>query len=232
MRQTLYILILVFQFSLIADEGYYNYGIEGGINLGNIKSQDVSQTYNNRLGVCAGLYWDLFPENFISFIPGGYVIGKGYRDFDDPNQAVVLNYFELRLLGRIPIIRTNSSKFFIDFGPAGDFISQKGTQNSPSPSKLTYVRDTDVSLMGGIGFETDVSKTLRLVFNAKYHYGLFNIFNVDAISIDNVQYELPKSNNWGFLITMGLQFSTETNRVVTTEERARDYINSKSPSGL
>jgi hypothetical protein len=210
--------------------GHYNYGLEGGLNSGNISVSDGNSNENSRLGIVAGIYWEFFRDDFIAFVPGAYIVGKGYRLESDSNQAVVLNYFQLRLIGRLPIIRSQSSKFYLDFGGSADLITQKGTQNTPSPAPLTHVGNFDSSVMGGLGFETDLTKSLKIAFNAKYHYGLINIYNTSSLTIDSTTVALPKVYNTGFFLTMALQFTTESEKVISTGERARDYINRKSPN--
>ena len=232
MRHFLLLTLLCFSTWAAADDFNYNYGVEGGVNLSKVIDSTYSSSVKERIGIVAGLYWDFFPTNWVSFAPGIYVLGKGYRVFSDPNQAVVLNYIQFRFTGRLPIFSTFSSKLFVDLGPTFEFITQKGTQNVPSPPKLSYVRDSDASLMGGIGFETDINQELRVVFNAKYHYGLLNIFNTSSITINGTTADLPKLNSSGFLFTMALQFSTEKNRIKTSEDRAREFINNKNSDEL
>jgi len=221
------IIICLFGRLGLAEESHYNYGLEGGLNSGNISISEENTNEKSRLGVVAGIYWEFFTDNFITFLPGAYVVGKGYHPASDSNQAIVLNYFQLRLIGRLPIVRSQRSRFYLDFGGTADVITQKGTQNIPSPAPLTYVRNFDSSVMGGLGFETDLTTSLKIAFNAKYHYGFINIYNTSSLTTGSSTVALPKAYNHGFFLTTALQFSTESQKVISTEERARDYINRK-----
>ena len=224
----LFLLICLSQWA-VGDDWVYNYGVEGGVNLSSLTSPEGELNNQTRFGVVAGVYFDLFPNEIFSLVPGGYIIGKGTRETSS-DLALVLNYFQFRLLGRLSVFRTLSSKFFIDFGPTADTITQKGTQNSPTYYELTFVRNNDFSLMGGVGFETNIDDYLRLAINAKYHYGLLNIYNTDTATIAGVSTSLPVTRSSGFFVTLALQFSSEKYRVIPTEERARTYINGKSKS--
>lgn len=197
---------------LWGDDSFYNYGVEGGVNLSNISTSNASTNTLTKLGGIGGLYWEFFPSHWLSLVPGGYVVGKGYKE--DSTKSVVLNYFQVRALGRISLFRSFSSKFFIDLGPSADFAFQKGTQNFPTPPQMTSFKDFDASLIGGVGFEMNILKTTRLAFNVKYIYGLLDLVKDSTSSV--------RSN--GILFTTAIQFSTEAERMEPTEERAKKYI--------
>lgn len=227
MRHILLLLLLTLGRWAVADEWVYNYGVEGGVNLGSLTSPEGELNNQTRIGVVAGVYFDLFPNEVFSLVPGGYIVGKGTKDTSS-DLALVLNYFQFRLLGRLSVFRTLSSKLFIDLGPTVDMITQKGTQNSPVYYELNFVRNNDFTLMGGLGFETNIDDYLRLAINAKYHLGLLNIYNTDTATISGVSTSLPITRSSGFFVTLALQFSSEKYRVIPTEDRARTYINGKS----
>lgn len=231
MRHAFLILFFCLSRCALANEWIYNYGVEGGVNLSSAKSADSTVLTGSRIGAVGGAYADLFPFNTLSLVPGFYIIGKGYRDSANSNQAVVLNYLQFRLLGRLSLFRNSASKFFIDFGPSAELISQKGTQNFPSAPDLGDVRNNDFSVMGGVGFETDIGSYARVVFNAKCHYGLLSVFN-DSTTINGVTVQIPKSHSSGVFITLALQFSSEKFTTVPVGERAKTYIDSKSNQDL
>ncbi len=217
MRQRLFFLILVFCQISRANNSDYNYGVEGGANISNFSSETASDN-RNRLGIVAGIYWNFLPNRPFSCVTGGYLVGKGAKD--SLGRALVLNYFQIRTLGRLSIFSSQTSKLFLDFGMSADGITQKGTQNfSPAPS-VNNIRGFDASLLGGLGFETDISSTTKIAFNIKYMRGLLNVLDTD----------ITKSYSTGVLFTTAIQFSTAAEKIVSTEERARDYINSKSPA--
>jgi hypothetical protein len=140
-------------------------------------------------------------------------VGKGYRPTS--STSVVLNYFQLRALGRLSLFQNSTTKLFIDFGASADVITQKGTQNYSNPPQMTDFKNFDASLLGGLGFETDISDTTRLVFNVKYLSGLMDLTQNDSTVV--------KSN--GILFTTAIQFSTESEKVISTEDRAREFLN-------
>jgi len=191
----------------------YNYGVDLGVNLSDISRSSPSTL--SRTGGVGGIFVELFPEKIGSLIPGAYIVEKGYRDTS--TKTVILNYFQFRTLGRISVHRTKSSKLYLDLGPSLDFMVRKSTDKYPSPPDMKQFRNFDLSLLAGLGFETDVSKTTRLVFNLKYLQGLMNLTPDASKSV----------RSSGFLITMGLQFSTRSLAIESTEERARKYIEQK-----
>lgn len=199
----------------IAQDFHYNYGVEGGITLSNISTSNSNSNTLTKLGGTGGLFWEFFPKSPISLVPGGFVVGKGYKE--NATRAVILNYFQVRALGRLSLFKSPTSRFFLDFGPSADFAFQKGTKNFTDPPQMSNFRDFDMSLLGGVGFETDISKTTRLAFNAKYIYGLLNLVKESSTSV----------KSGGFLFTTAIQFSTESDRVEQTEERARRYLEDK-----
>jgi hypothetical protein len=214
MRNFFLSFLLFSSLSAQADEFTYNYGVEGGVNLSNTSSSSSNvSALDNRLGVVGGVYWELSPSNKLSFIPGGYIVGKGYRP--SSSTAVVLNYFQLRALGRVSLFRSSNSRLFFDFGASADTITQKGTQNYPNPPAMSNFKNFDASLLGGIGFETDIFETNRIVFNIKYLYGLLDLTQNDNIIL----------KSQGILFTTAIQFSSEGEKIRSTEDRARDFLN-------
>lgn len=211
----LLIFITLSQYAL-SEDFHYNYGIEGGINLSNVSTSNSSSNTLTHTSGTGGLYWEFFPKNWLSLVTGGFVVGKGYKETS--TRSVILNYFQLRGLGRISLLRSPTYKFFIDLGPGADFAFQKGTKNFSEPPTMSNFRDFDLSLMGGIGFEADISKTTRIAFNLKYLQGVLNLVKNSTSSV--------KSN--GILFTTAIQFSTESDRIEPTEERARKYLDEKS----
>lgn len=221
MRHLFFILILILCSVGRSDEDFnYNYGIEGGVNVSNILSSPNTNTNtntDNKLGAVGGIYWEFFPVNVFSLLTGGYLVGKGYSE-PSTNRRLVLNYVQLRFLGRLAFYRTQSSRAFLDFGGGGDLITQKGTQNFPTPSNLDpFIKDFDTSLIAGLGYEAVITKDFTLAFNIKYHYGLINLLKTIATP--------TTLHSHGIMVTTAIQFSTERQSVATTEDRAREFLN-------
>lgn len=200
--------------TVVGDDFVYNYGIEGGVNFSNVSVSPNANT-DNKLGGVGGLYWEFFPSDLFSVLTGGYLVGKGYSE-ESSNRRVVLNYGQLRFLGRVSFYRTQSSRFFLDFGGGGDFIIQKGTQNFTSPANLDLFKNYDASLLGGLGYEMGITEEITLDFNIKYHYGLINILDTTTTT-----------HSHGIMVTTAVQFSSKKVHVISTEERARDFLNQK-----
>jgi Outer membrane protein beta-barrel domain len=211
MRHYLFVALFLISVLALGDDSFYNYGVEGGVDLSNISS-DTGVSENIRLGLVAGLYWEFFPTGPVTWIPGGFIVGKGYKE--TPNSAVVLNYLQLRNLGRISLFRTSRARLYLDAGITADIITQKGTQNYSNPPQLSNFRNFDSSLLGGLGFEFEASEGTKVAFNLKYHYGLLNVLMDNSATI----------HSYGILFTTAIQFTTEKEKVVSTEERAREYI--------
>ena len=216
MRHLFFILILILCSVGRSEEDFtYNYGIEGGVNVSNILLSPNTDT-ENKLGAVGGIYWEFFPADIFSLLTGGFLVGKGYSE-PSSNYRVVLNYLQLRFLGRLAFYRTQSSRTFFDFGGGGDLITQKGTQNFPTPSNLDSIKDFDTSLIAGLGYEAAITKDFTLAFNIKYHYGLINLYKTTATS--------TTAHSHGIMVTTAIQFSTERQSVATSEDRAKEFIN-------
>lgn len=214
MRYLFFILILSFcSMGRSAEDFNYNYGIEGGVNFSNVAVSPSSNT-DNKLGGVGGLYWEFFPGDVFSLLTGGYWLGKGYKEVQT-DQRVVLNYGELRFLGRLCFYRNSSSRFFLDFGGGADFILQKGTQNFASPSNLDpFFNNFDLNSLGGFGYEKAINEEVTLAFNIKYHYGLLNVSKQNS-----------RAHSHGIMVTTAIQFSRGQEKVFSTEDRAREFLN-------
>ena len=216
MRHLFFILILILCSVGRSEEDFnFNYGVEGGVNVSNIIPASNGDT-DNKLGVVAGIYYELFPANIFSLLTGGYLVGKGASK-PSTNQRLVLNYVQLRFLGRLAFYRTQSSKAFLDFGGGGDLITQKGTRNFLiSPNLDSFINDFDISLIAGLGYERAITKDFTLAFNIKYHYGLINLYK--PITIDSHVSIVPTAHSHGIMVTTAIQFSTERQSVGRSDE--------------
>ncbi len=208
MRHLFFILILILCSTGRSEEDFnFNYGVEGGVNVSNIIPSSNGDT-DNKLGVVAGIYYEFFPANVFSLLTGGYLVGKGASK-PSTNRRLILNYAQLRLLGRLAFYRTQSSKAFLDFGGGGDLITQKGTRNFLiSPNLDSFINDFDISLIAGLGYERAITKDFTLAFNIKYHYGLIDLYKTTAIS----------THSHGIMVTTAIQFSTERQSIGRSNE--------------
>lgn len=159
--------LLATSFILLTAAGYSQFvifGAKAGLNLATVTGNDVDNTKlmpSFHVGALANFFIN---ENFM-VQPEVLFSGKGVKDdassykFNYINVPVVVQY------------KTNSG-FFVETGPqVGFLISAKRKVNGNNSDFKEYIKSTDYSWVGGLGYKS----AMGLGAGVRYDFGFFNI---------------------------------------------------------
>jgi hypothetical protein len=177
------------------------FGLKGGVNLTNIKTNDANATYNSRTGYHAGLFLRgkfgkvaLQPEVLL-FTQSNTIDNYQYAPGFYSNVKQNLTYLSIPVMVKFyPVLGLN-----LQVGPQFGFLldGERKYDNSAlvvsSESIKKYYKSSDVSVSVGAGYDFDFG----LNFDFRYNIGVQDINNVSGGE---------KAKSQVFLISLGWNF--------------------------
>jgi len=183
------------------------FGVKGGVNFSNIVGDDIDDL-DSRTSFNAGVFMEFPITERFSFQPEVLYSGQGFtimsndqdNFFDvDENIEYQLSYIQVPLLFKVYLVEGLN----IEAGPQFGFKISEEIDSEPTNDggdieidpDDSYIKDFDTNLAVGAGHKFNNG----FFVNARYTYGLTNIFKDDTI-FENVD---AKNSVWQF----GLGFS-------------------------
>lgn len=204
-------LLLIFAFFIIASN--FSIGqikIKAGTSISTITGHLESKTSNNysylkhedltqsKIGFFAGIGYEIYLSNKFNFTPEilfNQMGAKGKEYINDRKTSYYQNHLSFPLFFEYKIIEN----FKIGLGPQIDYLIKSkyeiDTRNlsssepqNPGINHNSGMEDTDIYHRLNYGLTTGISYTFseKYIIEARYYYGLTNLYNED---------KLPKFNN-------------------------------------
>lgn len=190
---TVFVCILcITQINAQADSTSPEIGVKAGVNFANIVGDDIDDL-DSRTSFNVGLFMEIPLSERFSFQPELLYSGQGFtimtndqdNVFDtDENIEYQLSYIQVPLLAKIYLVEGLS----IEAGPQFGFKINEEIDTEPTGDggdtvidpDDSYIKDFDTSLALGAGYKFNNG----FFVNARYTYGLTNIFKDDTIFED------------------------------------------------
>lgn len=194
----------------VCAQSHYSSNVSLGVKGG----ADVSKVFFNpavrqkmAVGITGGVMVRYIEENHFGLIAELNFVQRGWQeDFEDApyNYTRTLNYVELPVLAHIYFGRRG--KFFFNAGPQVALYLGDKTKSNFDPSQMEALPDFPVSnrmneqmllkvsqkfdygISAGLGAEFNINKRNSIAFEARFYYGLGNVFpakRVDTYSASN-----------------------------------------------
>lgn len=196
------------------------------ISVGAKAGVDMSRMFFNPsvnqkmpLGVTAGLTFRYIEENHFGIIGELNFTQRGWEEsFDTPQYSYrrTLNYLQIPVLAHIYFGRRG--RFFFNAGPEIGFMIGESTSANFDPAEMETLPDfpntnrtntqmtmkvqnkVDYGISAGIGGEFNVTDKHAISLEARFYYGLGNIFKSRRIDTFNA------SNSMSVSMTVGYNF--------------------------
>lgn len=190
--------LLLFLSSPAASQTHYSsnvsFGAKGGVDFSRVFF-NPSVNQKMAMGTTAGIMFRYIEEDHFGLIAELNYVQRGWsEDFETApyNYTRTINYIELPVLAHIYFGRRG--RFFFNAGPqVGLFIGEK-TKSNFNPDEMSSLPDFPVSnrmneqmrikvsqkldygISAGLGAEFNLNKRNSLALEARFYYGLGNIF--------------------------------------------------------
>lgn len=193
-------------------------GVKGGVDFSRVFF-NPSVDQKMKIGMSGGFMFRYIEENHFGLIAELNFVQRGWEeDFEDApyNYSRTLNYLELPVMAHIFFGRRG--KFFFNAGPqVGLFLGDKVKANF-NPSKMTSLpgfpvnnrmnqqmlldvkQKIDYGISAGLGAEFNLSKRNSIALEARFYYGLGNIFSAKRSDVYSA------SNQMSIVGTIGYWF--------------------------
>lgn len=190
-------LLSAMSFSVSAQTHYNSnvtLGVKGGCDFSQVLF-NPSVKQKMAMGITGGFMFRYIEENHFGLVAELNFVQRGWKeDFEDApyNYTRTLNYFELPVLAHIYFGRRG--RFFFNAGPQfGLFLGDKVKSNF-NPEEMRQLPDFPISnrqneqmllkvsqkfdygISAGVGSEFNVSKRNSLSVEARFYFGLGNVF--------------------------------------------------------
>lgn len=198
-------------------------GAKGGTTWSKLSiTPNIKQQFE--MGYLGGVSMRHIEERFFGVIVELNFAQHGWRDKFEGDDAGYeyarkLNYIELPFLAHI-YFGKKMFRFFINLGPQIGLCVGESTSSNfdpQNPPKFTELREKeqykmkvdhpfDYGLTGGGGFEFRIKERHALVLEARYYFGLGDIFNNRSSDYFSV------SSNQSILVSLSYQFNIRKNK--------------------
>ena len=154
-----------------------HFGIKGGMNASSLNSSPSNSDMQTKIGLNVGVLAHIHTGNeFWAFQPEIYYSSEGSKNKSNSNVSTNLGYINVPVL--IQYMFNNG--FRLEAGPqVGFLMSAKNKVNDNSTDIKDNLKSAVFSIPVGIGYLT----TTGLGFDARYNFGISNIYKNDASKV-------------------------------------------------
>lgn len=212
------------QLNIINAQTHYDanisFGVKGGIGFSQVFFNPSVQQKMAQ-GITGGLMFRYIEENHFGLIAELNFVQRGWEeDFEEApyNYKRTLNYVELPVLAHIFFGRRG--RFFFNAGPqVGLYLSDKvkanfnpadmaGLPDFPNTNRmneqmlLTVHQKFDYGISAGLGGEFNINQKNSLSIEARFYYGLGNVFSAKRTDPYNSSNQMTLSATIGYWFRM------------------------------